>query len=458
MIEIQIINSILDNRSIGILQRNKVTESYFPSTEQEIKYIMDHYREYGTVPDKSTFLSKFPEFDIFIVKEPEQYLIQTIREQKLYSDMVPIYKEAGDRLKDDSFQALEYLRSQMRSLSDTLDFLHVGKDLARDTAVRKNDYLMRVERKGLIGIPTGLEWLDELTNGWMHGIDADLITIGGYLGEGKSYLLLFLLHAAWKHARKKVLLISREMGHVMVGFRFDTWDSHFSNKGLISGQTKLGPIKKNVGSVVVDVDLTSDDYLKYLDDLQESDVPPFMLFTNEDNRSCTIDDIETLIDLHQPDIIGIDQLSLLHTVQKFTSTRDKYTFLTRELYRLTARRKIPILLAAQINRDFKKAKRKMEGNNLEAPGMDQYQDSNSIGEDSTRSITFSRKGNNLLMSLEKNRYGVGGRQEFLWDIDRGMLDLYERPPEEEEEEQEDTRKKKQSTGGNKTISSSDYIF
>lgn len=457
MVEYQIINYILGKKDIGIIQRNKINENYFEFCKDEFNFIYTHWRNTEQIPDIHTFLAKYPDFEVFKVGETEKYLIEALREQYIYNKIVPVLKEGDEKLRENSFEAIEYMRSKLRDIAEQMDFLHVGHNLAKDVDVRKDDYLKRVAMKGLTGIPTGLEWLDDLTNGWQ---EEDFVMLGGYLGEGKSWLLLYFLWAAWKRAKKKVLLISREMGKVLVGFRFDTWNGNFSNLGLMKGSTELGKVDKNIAGKVVPIDLSKDDYVKYLDELKEEDNPDFMIYTNEDNAQCTFEDIENLIDIIKPDIVGIDQLSLIGTVQKFGTIRERYIFLTRNFYRLTSRKKIPILVTGQIGRDWAKNrdKRKKNGSDeIDAPETHQFMESNSAGEDATRAITFARRGNIIMINVPKNRYGIGGKQEFIWDIDRGFINLFDRPDEDEEEEQQpkkDSKGRKES----KVIQTSEYIF
>jgi replicative DNA helicase len=447
----------LEQKDIGIIQRNKINETYFEFCKEEFEFIHTHWRKVGQVPDIHTFLAKYPDFEVFKVGESEEYLVNSLREQYVYNKIVPILKEGDEKLREDSFDAVDFLRAQLREIAETLDFRHVGHNLAKDTDVRKDDYLKRMEMKGLTGIPTGLEWLDDLTNGWQ---EEDFVMLGGYLGEGKSWLLLFLLWAAWGRSKKKVLLISREMGKVLVGFRFDTWNGNFSNLGLMKGNTELGKVDKSVGGRIVPIDLSKDDYIKYLEELKDEDNPDFMVYTNEDNAQCTFEDIENLIDIIKPDIVGIDQLSLIGTVKKFGTIRERYIFLTRNFYRLSSKKRIPILVTGQIGRDWAKGRDKNKKNGsdqIDAPETHQFMESNSAGEDATRVVTFARKGNIVMINVPKNRYGIGGKQEFVWDIDRGFINLFDRP-EEEEDEQPQAKRGSKDKKENKVIQTSEYIF
>ena len=63
MIALQIISKILSTGNDDILEANLLTEDYFEGYRDEYNFIEDHKRKYGNVPDKATFLAKFPEVD-----------------------------------------------------------------------------------------------------------------------------------------------------------------------------------------------------------------------------------------------------------------------------------------------------------------------------------------------------------------------------------------------------------
>ena len=84
MVALQILSRVIQTQDISIIERNNLTVDYFPEYQDEFEYIMNHYREYGNVPDKLTFISHFQDFEVVEVQESESYLIDTIREEYLY--------------------------------------------------------------------------------------------------------------------------------------------------------------------------------------------------------------------------------------------------------------------------------------------------------------------------------------------------------------------------------------
>ena len=64
MIQVQWISKILNTSDISLLNANDIGVEYFTGYEEEISFVTEHYKQYGNVPDKATFLAHFPEFEI----------------------------------------------------------------------------------------------------------------------------------------------------------------------------------------------------------------------------------------------------------------------------------------------------------------------------------------------------------------------------------------------------------
>ena len=80
MVDLQVISKIINTKSLRILEDNNITKEYFPEYQEEIQYVLDHYDKYGNVPDRSTFLSEFPDIELVEVAESDQYLVDHLRE------------------------------------------------------------------------------------------------------------------------------------------------------------------------------------------------------------------------------------------------------------------------------------------------------------------------------------------------------------------------------------------
>ena len=131
-----------------------------------------------------------------------------------------------------------------------------GYDIISNAGDRLTEYKKRCEVKGLIGIPTGIPKLDEITNGWLWG--EDLVVLTGRTNVGKTWIGEYFATMAWNMGYK-ILMYSGEMSTAMVGFRFDTLNKHFSNMGLLNGSGTLGKKPDTDGAKYL-----QEDYEKYI--------------------------------------------------------------------------------------------------------------------------------------------------------------------------------------------------
>ena len=110
MVQLQILNKILRTKSLDIVFDNDLTESYFGEYSEQFNFIVNHYSQYGNVPDMETFIDKFNEFDIMDVTESDEYLIDTIKEDYQYRIFVPVINKAAELSQNNSVEAVEFLK------------------------------------------------------------------------------------------------------------------------------------------------------------------------------------------------------------------------------------------------------------------------------------------------------------------------------------------------------------
>ena len=73
--QLQVLNKILETKDFSLVTLNNLTEDFFYNYKTEFNYIKNHYEKYHKVPDKLTFVSVFPEFDIIDVNEPDNRFV-----------------------------------------------------------------------------------------------------------------------------------------------------------------------------------------------------------------------------------------------------------------------------------------------------------------------------------------------------------------------------------------------
>jgi replicative DNA helicase len=408
MIELQVINKVLQNKSLTLLRQNNIDAEYFITYKAEVDFMMKHYQQYGNIPDTETFMSEFKDFDLVEVHESDKYLIETLQEQFMYSKMVPFVHKLAELVTEDSKGAVQFIMSQMDDIKKLSSQYKTGYDIVKNSDDRRDEVKFRSEAKGLLGITTGIKELDEITHGWLK---EDFIVIVGRTNEGKTWVMLFFLVAAWLSGQR-VLLYSGEMSETLVGFRFDTLNAHFSNDAMMSGKHNLGS-EEDPKSI--------NDYFDYLDNLSTTDVP-FVVCTPKHigGKRMTIPVLHQLIEQYKPGIVGIDQLSLMddYRASKGEQARLRYTHISEDLYLTSEKFGIPILSPAQANRDAKKNSK----SNDETPELEHISESDGVGQNATRVISIKQLGPTMKLGLKKNRYGKNNQEVLLiWDIDKGVV-------------------------------------
>ncbi len=426
MLECQIINYILDQASMSIVKKGSIDESYFPGYKDEFLFIKRHYEKYQVVPDLSTFLNKFSDFDLFEVDEAEDALIDSIKEEKGYSLVTKALQDINEKTRDNSIEAARLMKDKADIILKEISIVKYreGYDLFKMGFERAEEYLKRIETKGLLGCMTNIEKLDNITNGWR---DTDFVSITARPQEGKSWIFEYFLLMPWLLQKKKVLMFSLENNKELVGYRADTLLRNFSNEALMGGKSILSwDSKKRPGK-------RTKDYMQYIEEIKHFDVP-FIVLDGLDSpmdKPFNMEIIEEIIDVHQPDIIGIDQLSLLSPHSNFKSIREGYVQITRYIRNMVNRRGKPMILVSQSGREASKMRDKQA-----TPELHQIAESDSVGQDSTRVISLRVLDGILKLSLKKNTFGRSGVDVLAkWDIDYGLIQplaLEEGDPDQEQ--------------------------
>lgn len=409
MIQLQVLNKLLTDKSLNLVMNNGVTAQHFNEYPEEYEFITEHYRKYGNVPDDETMLGQFPEFELLNVTESDRYLIETLHEEYLYNQSVPILNKAAELLQANAQDAVEYLLPRIQQLMKECTY-GGGVDIMSNTMERFNIMVEREGKEGLLGISSGLDELDELLGGWLPG--EELVTIVGRVNQGKSWILLFFLAMAWSQG-KSVLLYSGEMSTLHVGYRADTLLSHISNTGITRGT--LNEVDK-------------ESYLKHLEDSEKFNTP-FIVVTPKDlgGKRMNVPILESLIEKYNPDIIGIDQLSLMDDSRNNRDPlRVQLTHIAEDTFRLSEKTGKPILVDAQASR------KSADKDTPEAPELTEIGESDGIGQYSSRVISIVQAPSGLKISIKKNRYGANNKSlSYCWDIDKGRFDYLPSSREED---------------------------
>ena len=400
----QIISKIILSHDLSIYTDNNLTPEYFAGYEDEINFILEHYEKYGNVPDRQTYVDHFTDSDgncsveIVEVNETDRYLIDTIREEHLYTKSAEVINKYVQLVKTDSNAANEYLAS----MSDVLqpNYSIGGIDIVNNAESRLQAYRERKANPTQFYLESGFKELDELTNGFKRG--EELVVVVARSGIGKSWVIEKMCTHVWQTGHN-VGFISPEMGAESVGYRFDTLYRNFSNKDLMRGRQ----------------DVDEEEYEKYVEDLKSNN-HKFIVATPLDfNKELTITKIKNFIKQNKLELLAIDGISYIRDERSKRSDNKTITLtnISEDLMSLSVEVGIPIVVAAQSNRSGVKE----DGG---SPELDNIRDSDGIAFNASLVIGLGvKKDSNILeLRVVKQRNGrVGDKLHYQWDANVGTF-------------------------------------
>lgn len=399
MIQLQIISKILETGSLDILTDNNITPDYFVGYELEVQFLLEHLTEFGNVPDKATFLSKFTDFELVEVNESDKYLVDTIREEFLYYKSIPVLQKAADLLKSDSIAACEYMVHGLKELENIQNGYDTkGIDIISQAQDRYEQYQDKKQNQDNWFFTTGFEELDDIIHGLRRG--EELCVIFARINNGKSWTIEKICTHIWQLGFN-VGYVSPEMSASSVGYRFDTLNSNFSNKALMWGKELEDENK----------------YTEYIENLKTRD-NKFIVATPKDfDSKITVSKLRTFVTRNELDVLAVDGIKYL-TDERYVrgdNLTKSLTNISEDLMQLSIDLNIPVIVVVQANRGGVIDK-EQEG----TPDLEHIRDSDGIGANASLALAVRVKDNILELGIKKQRFGaVGGKLMYHWNPDIG---------------------------------------
>ena len=417
MIQLQILSKVLATGDFSIIENNLLTKDYFVGYEDEYEFLLQHKKDYGNVPDKATFLSRFPEIDLVEVTESDRYLVDTIREEYLYYKSVPVVQKVAELLKTDANAAAEYMVHAIKELQP--EYRLGGVNIITDANERYEQFIERKQHQNDYFFTCGFQELDDV----IHGIqrEEELFVIFARTNQGKSWVLEKMCTHVWQIGYN-VGYISPEMGASSIGYRFDTLNKNFSNRGLMWGKD----------------DVDENEYADYLKTLKDTKNSFIVATPNDFDRKITVTKLKNWIQQYKLDMVAVDGITYM-TDERYRRGDNKTTTLTNiseDLMALSMEMKVPILIVVQANRGGVS-----QDDNDGTPELETIRDSDGISHNASKVISIRQTKDGILkMEVKKQRFGaVGGKLNYQWDINTGIFTFV--PSEDDAEPRQRTERK-----------------
>ena len=395
MTQLQFINHLVQTGDKSLLMVNSIDDTFFSDYPAEFRFIREHISTYGQIPDKLTFLNKFPDFDFIEVTENPNYLVDELYNDRNKRLMAKIFNQVRDRINaDDVKSAMEIFNSASQ---DLLQASHIDCVDILDDKSRYDAYVERTQDFNKYYVTTGFEELDDVIGGWDKL--EELATIVARPGVGKSWILLKCAIAAAKQGLT-VGLYSGEMSERKVGYRFDTLVGHISNRSIIQGN--------------VDV---INNYKQFLDNLNSQFKGTIKVITPKMiKHAATVTDLDAFIEKEHLDMLCIDQHSLMEDQRRAKDPVTRAANISTDLKQLQVLRQIPIIAVSQQNR--------AAVDDSAVIDVSRIAQSDKIGQDSTVVIFLEQKDNVMTLHLAKARDGGSGQKlKYAIDLDKGIFNF-----------------------------------
>ena len=404
--QFQILNKILQTKDYSLITLNNLTEDHFFQYKAEFNFIKNHYDSFRVVPDRLTFLSTFPDFDITDVNEPDNYLLEQLVRDYNTSYMATGFNKIKKLIEAGKIdEAANYFTHAADGLQQgaTMTCTDIFEDFSR-----YDRYLDRLHNKNNYYLSTGFKELDRMIGG--IDLQSENMVIAARTGVGKSWTLILMAAAAASQG-KRVGFYSGEMTVDKVAYRVDTLLGHINNQAITRGND-LDP------SVQIK-------YKEYLENLKRVMKDKFLVLTPQDIAGpATVSALRTFVEKYKIDILFVDQYSLLEDTSHAKTTHEKVANISKEIKNLQVLTGIPVISVSQMNRT---------SNEDGEQDTTQIGLSDRIGQDATCILMLSRKltyldeaktqvkDDQLILNVVKSRDGGCGKLIYKADFNNGTF-------------------------------------
>lgn len=294
--------------------------------------IINYYKSEGEVMGVKTFCEKYS-LDISEADSKPRYYLQQLKDRYIYtqiSDKIP--RIVTD--KSEPREKLEKLQELVGNLA-TDSVMNNDPLYSDDLDKRVRAYNDRMKSLGVTYLSMGCDDMDKTFYGYR---ETDVVTIGGKSGQGKTWLICYLVLLLDNVIKKKekltgeklsdILFITNEMGVDEVEERIDCLRFGLPYQKFISGK------------------LDEDEYHRYKRGLRH--------LKREGSRirfveNCsTIDELTTYLGIYQPSAVFIDGSYMMEP--KLQEGWEKITYITRNFKHLARSFKTPIINTTQLKR------------------------------------------------------------------------------------------------------------
>jgi replicative DNA helicase len=392
-----LISAILRTKQHNTVVARGINKEMFYGYRDEFEWIDTYYSKFGKCPSIGAFRQVFDDFPLKKVDDVELY-IEEVRDSHAKQVVLKGLKEVTDNIRSgDVKKAIRQLGKVSLSSESALlghgsdgNIFDTFEDIEQEIAKR----VSKVNATGFSGIPTGIPSLDELTGGIQPGW---YVVFTARAGVGKTRSLIRLACAA-AFSGYTVQYDALEQTRPEIAMQVHSFASsefgHDVFKSLDLAQGKVDMAK----------------YKQFLRDSQGT-IQGKMHVADSSRNKLGPETISAQIERNQVDLVCFDHLTIAEGADDWQSAANISTALAR-----TAKRyRVPIVTAAQVNRN---------GLGKETQGLGDIAGTDRIGQDADLVINVQQFSKSVLsMTVVKFRHGPSGNRFYLkFDPNMGVME------------------------------------
>jgi hypothetical protein len=378
-------------------------DEYFKGFEDEWDFLKDFHRQFGSLPNRATFLAQFPDFDFVDTEKSAFWLADEVAQDFIDTQIAAELAKIDATREENPREAIIKFTETGRKLAA---YLGGGVQNNGDLWHGQDEIDSLTERRkaaGLTGITLGFDLLDDVCKGTQPG---EIEVYFARPGIGKSFILLWGSLAASRDG-VKVAFVSPEMDRFEVGARFQSFVSHVSALELFSGTLD---------------DDEMEEFTKRALNPPDRGEPILFYQPSIIGRQFTTADIAQIIRTENPGLVCIDGLMLIDPIQSDKDIRKRIINTMSELKDIAVETGVPIRLAHQANRSSEGGRRNSLTVDDLLPSLHHMAESGAVEQYANRAVALARTAGQMLMAVRKNRNGPSGRFiSVRHDIDRGRF-------------------------------------
>lgn len=392
------LSKLFETKDISLIKEQQIKASFFTGESKQLfNFFLDSFLKNGELPTERVINQYFPDytfetFDNHIgTEENLLFWCHEVRRKAKHNYIADSVEEIAKNIDafktDEAFTQLKKCVSFIEGeISETS-----AVDITKNTEDRVQRYLKRKEQKGMVGLPTGIQHLDNM----IRGLEKETLTLFmAKTGIGKTFLEVLIGSYCMLNGCK-VLQCMTEMGTEIMQDRYDAMLFGMMYGDFNYSHFKSGKLSKE----------KEEDYFTFL----RKDLPRLEPLILKNITSAVA--LKAEIELSRPDIVLIDGIYLMEDDQGARSDWERFTHITRDVKKLAKQEHLPIVANTQSD---------IKGKDI--PSLADVKYSQSTIQDADTVISLYRDAvmindKELGMKIQKLREGVPGKVVINWDFD-----------------------------------------